>query len=170
MIKVIVNINGKDYTLKGRDNEKYLKQVAEYVDGKISEIATKNRFLSTGDAAVLAAVNIADDLYESDINYQNAKKDKVSLEERNQTLSDTIKELREKVDNLQKQKDSEASILQEKLESNNKDIENLNKNIETLNKEKEDLSESNRILNKEKGDLSASNEILSKEKEDLKEK
>ena len=35
MIKVTVNINGKDYNLKGRDNEEYLRQVAEYVDGKM---------------------------------------------------------------------------------------------------------------------------------------
>ena len=106
MIKVTVNINGKDYNLKGRDDEEYLKQVAEYVDGKISEITTKNQFLSTGDAAVLAAVNIADDLYENDIEYQKVKKIKVSLEERNQTLSDTIKELRERIENLQKEKNN----------------------------------------------------------------
>ena len=40
---------------------------------------------------------IYDDLYENDVAYQEVKKVKVSLEERNQTLSNTIKELKNSI-------------------------------------------------------------------------
>ena len=66
MIKVTVNINGMSYNLKGEKDEKYLLAVAKYVDGRIKEITSKKSGLSLNDATVLAAVNIADELYETD--------------------------------------------------------------------------------------------------------
>ena len=132
MVKVTVNINGKDYNLKGKDNEKYLIDIAEYVDGKIKEITSKNKFLSTGDAAVLAAVNIADELNETDKENIEMKKIKISLEERNQTLSDTIKELRENAEKSQEKK----RIL----------VNQLNDKINELRNETSKLRESNKLL------------------------
>ena len=46
MIKVTVKINGKDYNLVGREDEKYLKDLAEYVNSRISEVKGKNPLLS----------------------------------------------------------------------------------------------------------------------------
>ena len=149
MIKVTVNINGKDYNLKGRDNEEYLRQVAEYVDGKINEIRGKNQFLSTGDAAVLAAVNIADDLYENDVAYQEIKKVKVSLEERNQTLSNTIKELQDRIEKLQEENKKEVSLLNEKNDNMILEIDNLKKEKDGLDSEIKNYHESNKRLNEE---------------------
>ena len=53
MIKVTVKINGIEYSLKGREDENYLKEVAEYVNSKMNEIKTKNPLLSTVDSGVL---------------------------------------------------------------------------------------------------------------------
>lgn len=161
MIKVTVNINGKDYNLKGRDDEKYLKQVAEYVDEKINEIKSKNQFLSTGDAAVLAAVNIVDQLYENDIEYQETKKVKLSLEERNQTLSDTIKELRERIEILQEENKNQVILLNKEIEDKTLEIDNLRETIMKLSVEKE---EAKKIVNESKYNES----VLNKELESLK--
>ena len=86
MIKVTVKINGIEYSLKGREDENYLKEVAEYVNSKMNEIKTKNPLLSTVDSGVLAALNIADELYKADIEIEEFKKKKESLEERNSGL------------------------------------------------------------------------------------
>ena len=82
MIKVVVKINGKDYTLMGRENEGYLKEVAEYFDGKIAEVKSKNQLLSLVDATVLAGINISDELYkvDSEITRISNEKDNLKLE------------------------------------------------------------------------------------------
>ena len=41
MNTVTVKINGMEYNLKGKEDEKYLLEVADYVDGKFKEISSK---------------------------------------------------------------------------------------------------------------------------------
>ena len=60
--KTTVRINGHDYVLAGEEPEEYMHEVAIYVDKKMSEIHRKYDKLSTSMVAVLAAVNIADEL------------------------------------------------------------------------------------------------------------
>ncbi len=59
--RTIVRIAGKDYPISGSDSEAYVRRVARYVDRKIGEVAMAAR-LPAQDAAVLAAVTIADEL------------------------------------------------------------------------------------------------------------
>ena len=81
MIRVTVNINGMSYNLKGDKDEKYLLGVANFVDGKIKELMSKNATLSANAATVLAAVNIADELYECDVELDECIKAKDALGE-----------------------------------------------------------------------------------------
>ena len=60
--RTTVRINGHDYVLAGEEPEEYMHEVAIYVDKKMSEIHRKYDKLSTSMVAVLAAVNIADEL------------------------------------------------------------------------------------------------------------
>jgi len=60
--KTTVIINGHEYVLAGEEPEEYMHEVAIYVDKKMSEIHRKYDKLSTSMVAVLAAVNIADEL------------------------------------------------------------------------------------------------------------
>ena len=59
--RTIVRIAGKEYPITGNDSEDYVRRVARYVDRKISELGMATR-LPAQDAAVLAAVTIADEL------------------------------------------------------------------------------------------------------------
>ncbi len=61
-MKTTVKINGQEYVLAGEESEEYMHEVAIYVDKKMSEIHRKYNKLSTSMVAVLAAVNIADEL------------------------------------------------------------------------------------------------------------
>lgn len=72
--KVIIRIAGKDYTVVGVEAEEYIQKVGLYIDKKMNEIMRVNSKLSTSLAAVLTAVNVADDFFkvsESDVRHKN---------------------------------------------------------------------------------------------------
>ncbi len=92
--KVNVRIAGKDYTLVGVESEEYMQKISLYIDKKMNEIMKVNTRLSTSMAAVLTAINIADDYYkchESEKHLQKELNDLTSelerLKEANKSLS-----------------------------------------------------------------------------------
>lgn len=60
---VKVTIFGKEYTLKGGDDAEYVQEVAAFVDERMNEVARSAAVASTDRVAILAAVNIADELF-----------------------------------------------------------------------------------------------------------
>lgn len=58
-----VEIFGERYTLRATDSPDYLQRVAEYVDGKFHEVAKGSPALVPSKVAVLASLNIADELF-----------------------------------------------------------------------------------------------------------
>ncbi|MEA3297761.1 MAG: cell division protein ZapA [candidate division Zixibacteria bacterium] len=63
--KVVVNIFGEDYPITGVSNSPYISRVADYVDAKMKEVAENNRTGSRDRVAILAAMSIASELFES---------------------------------------------------------------------------------------------------------
>ncbi|HXZ43311.1 MAG TPA: cell division protein ZapA [archaeon] len=61
-----VQIFGERYTLRATDSPEYLNRVAEYVDTKFHEVAKESPALTPVKVAVLASLNIADDLFKRD--------------------------------------------------------------------------------------------------------
>ena len=81
--KIVVSIGGKSYTMVASEDESYVRKCAELVDRQISEITAGGR-LSQADAAVLAAMNIADQLMKEQEAAENLRRQvKESLEESN---------------------------------------------------------------------------------------
>lgn len=62
--KVTVTINGQEYNLVASEDAAYMKKVAAHVDAKVQEILESGKISGT-DAAVLAALNIADEYFKS---------------------------------------------------------------------------------------------------------
>jgi cell division protein ZapA len=60
---VKVNIHGVEYTIAGEINPEYVQRLAKYVDQKMWEIAESNALTSDTKIAVLAALNIANELF-----------------------------------------------------------------------------------------------------------
>ena len=58
-----VTIFGKEYTLKGGSDVDYVQEVAAFVDQRMNEVARSAAVVSTDRVAILAAVNIADELF-----------------------------------------------------------------------------------------------------------
>ena len=59
--KVVVTIADRDYTMVAVEDENYVRKCAAHVDQQLREIA--NSRISQADAAVLAAMNIADQYF-----------------------------------------------------------------------------------------------------------
>lgn len=58
-----VNIYGNDYPIKGNTDVEYIRRVARYVDGKMKEVYSDVPSDSTLKIAILAALNITDELF-----------------------------------------------------------------------------------------------------------
>ncbi len=58
-----VSIFGRDYNIKGGSDEEYIRTLADYVDSVMKDIADKAGSLSSGRIAILAALNIADEMH-----------------------------------------------------------------------------------------------------------
>ncbi len=123
--RVIVNINGQEFSVLGSESEEYIMSIAKIVDDNIKEIMKKNKKLSQTMAAILAAFNMAD-------KYTKTQKE---LTELNENVVEPLKEFEQMKSNLnnintklQGLKDECNSYKDELLQSK-REIENLNKTI-----------------------------------------
>lgn len=81
--RIVVTIGGRDYTMVAAEDETYVRRCAELVDRQIQEISAGGR-LSQTDAAVLAAMNVADLLMKEQETSENLRRQvKENLEEAN---------------------------------------------------------------------------------------
>lgn len=67
--RVEVEIYGDKYIVKGDADGNHILQVADYLDIKMNMIAQRSPLLSAKQVAVLAALNIADELYKLQDDY-----------------------------------------------------------------------------------------------------
>jgi cell division protein ZapA len=61
---VTVQIAGVKYALKTEEDDRYVKQVAAFVDGKIRDVQKHTRTVDTQAVAVLTALQIAEELFD----------------------------------------------------------------------------------------------------------
>jgi cell division protein ZapA len=80
---VKVNIFGEDYPIKGDAESEYILRVGKYVDLKMREVAERLSNKSPLRVAVLAAMNITDELFRE---REDKEKKLLDVEERTQTL------------------------------------------------------------------------------------
>lgn len=60
-----VEIFGREYKIRGVADDEYIREVAGYVDKKMREVSTGSSLPSHDRLAILAALNIADELFQS---------------------------------------------------------------------------------------------------------
>ena len=59
-----VEIFGREYKIRGVADEPYIRKVASFVDGKMREVSKGSSLPSADRLAILAALNIADELFQ----------------------------------------------------------------------------------------------------------
>jgi cell division protein ZapA len=83
-----VRIYGAEYSIRGQADANYIKAVAEYVDKKMREVDSNFRVDSSLKVAILASLNIADELF----------RERADKEEIRTQLEDKIKEINSLID------------------------------------------------------------------------
>lgn len=68
---VQVQIFGHSYTIRGEADQAYILEVAAYVDRKMREITEKLPVASLSKVAILASLNIADELFKERAKHRN---------------------------------------------------------------------------------------------------
>jgi cell division protein ZapA len=138
-----VNINGMEYNLKGQESEEYLHKVARHVDKKLQSIMKGNSKLSISSAAVLTAVNAADDMFKCDAAYEELQQDMDKLMEADNLLKKEIESLKKHLKHLE---DYNAE-LQLKLKSANVvDVDKLNSQLQLMEESSKKYLEENKVL------------------------
>ncbi len=82
-----VEIFGQEYKIKGVGDPQYIHKIAGYVDRKMREIAHSSGIMSQSRIAILAALNIADELYQE---REEREKSQVELEGRAARLGELL--------------------------------------------------------------------------------
>ena len=59
-----VEIMGREYRIRGADDEGYVREIARYVDAKLREVSQGTSSATSDRVAILAAINIADELFQ----------------------------------------------------------------------------------------------------------
>jgi cell division protein ZapA len=89
--RVDVEIFGQVYTVRGDKDPDYVRKVAEFVDRKMREISQVTETVSTSRIAILASLNIADEL--------------MTLLEESEQLKARMRELTKKIESSLSAKD-----------------------------------------------------------------
>ena len=157
--KVTVKIYGQEYTIAGGDSGDRVVTVARHVDKVMTELAKVLPSMSVSSLAVLAAVNVTDDLYESRTHAAE--------------LEDVIADLRKDADHyIQLWEDAKSSFKQYKEDAQNS-VEQLRelqrifnlKNVE-LNKAADEIDDLKKQIDKLKEELDFEKELNSETEKD----
>ena len=71
--KVEISILGQNYSLLSEADDEYIRELAEYVNEKLEEVKNKAKAQTTTRIAVIAALNIADELFKLSSNHEVLK-------------------------------------------------------------------------------------------------
>jgi cell division protein ZapA len=72
--RVTVKIFGQNYRLMGNVSTDHIEKVAQFVDQKMGEVAEKNPSLDTAKISVLSAINITDEYFKLQREYEEVLK------------------------------------------------------------------------------------------------
>ena len=84
---VAVQIAGVRYSLKTDEDERWVKSIAAYVDGKMREVQKSTRTVDTQSAAVLTALQVAEELFAERRGTRELRR---SIREKSQSLLDYL--------------------------------------------------------------------------------
>lgn len=145
-IKTEVYIDGRNLTVVGSDNGEYIKGLAKYVDTKIKEVSGKNDRLCQTMSAILAALNIADELHTSNSTLSELENEAKEPIEKYGDVRSELEEAKEKIQKLEIQAiKNRDDLLKSKMdnESVNKEIKKYEQALEIKEKE---LVESHKMI------------------------
>ncbi|MEP7132750.1 MAG: cell division protein ZapA [Acidobacteriota bacterium] len=77
-----VEIFGQTYNVRAEGDSTYIHDLARFVDSRMKEVAEKTATVDTTKIAILAALNISDDLHQRERTRKDAPTDAIARAER----------------------------------------------------------------------------------------
>ena len=68
---VRITIYDQEYTMRGDLDPEYIRKLGEYVDAKMHSIASRSQAVDSLRVAVLAALNLADEVHQLQTKYES---------------------------------------------------------------------------------------------------
>jgi len=121
--KVAVRIAGNEYVITGSESPEYIKKIALFVDRKVMEITRKNHLLSTSMASVLAAINMADEMFRANEELKNTASVLSELKKKHQELLEEAQRIKAENAKL-KERESQLRIELTRRETELKEVRN----------------------------------------------
>jgi cell division protein ZapA len=84
-----VRIFGATYNVRGSDDREYLQELADLVDAKMREVARHVTTADTARIAILAALNMADELFRTQ---KRQEGERVEIKEKMAGLAEELRE------------------------------------------------------------------------------
>ena len=104
---VVISICGEEYTFVAEESSSYMQRVGSYVNDKMAEVLDSSKVGRT-DAAVLTAVNIADELFKAQAEADQLRAQiKGYLDEAGRAQSE-VRDLKREVFRLQQKLDAQS--------------------------------------------------------------
>ncbi len=104
---VVISICGEEYTFVAEESSSYMQRVGSYVNDKMAEVLDSSKVGRT-DAAVLTAVNIADELFKAQAEADQLRAQiKGYLDEAGRAQSE-VSDLKREVFRLQQKLDAQS--------------------------------------------------------------
>lgn len=135
--RVKISIDGKSFTLVGEETEEHMRQVAAYIDEKMTEVRQKAVAvtLDSSLAYVLTSINVADDFFKEKAYTAELEGRLIGMTARLQELSAKLEEAeaaREEAERLASADgwESKLEILEEKLRLSEKARENAENKLD----------------------------------------
>ncbi|MCX7714834.1 MAG: cell division protein ZapA [Clostridia bacterium] len=111
--RVVVTINGKEYTIVAAESREYIVELSEYVNKRIKEICDHNASLNTEKASILTALNLCDDYYKCRANENSLQKQVIRYAKELEEATAKLKLLEDEISALKKEKEErEKEILE----------------------------------------------------------
>lgn len=136
--KIDISIDGRNFTVVGSENEKYVRTIASYVDKKIRELTSKNDRLCQTSSATLAALNIADELYRTKAQLEELEKQSKEPMEKYDNIVSELEKSKATINNLEAEcARYRDDLLKSKIDAENsmKEIKKYNQALELKEKE-----------------------------------
>lgn len=80
--RLSVKLDGQEYTIVSEESREYMLEISDIVNNKLSDIKIQNNKLSTSMAALLVALNLADDLKKASKNQKELLAENEDLKKR----------------------------------------------------------------------------------------
>lgn len=123
--RVKITVDGKSFTLVGYESEEHMEKVASYIDKKIKELRENSVTISMDAnlAYILTSLNVGDDYFKRLELIQNLETEKKEVDKRleeallqQKKAERRVKELEQRLQIIQKQKNSQIAEYSEKVQ------------------------------------------------------